>query len=311
MKRRPFPNPFVWTTGLTWILLLLAGAASAEHLAREDPPEPIFTQRAFIENDLETAIDWGRGFGTQDIEIGAGITWIVYDGVQFGAEIPLGIVIPDKGTAQADLSDIDFSAKWLFCCEEPTGYTFAAARIDVSPPTGNRKRDIGGTGSFGFSVDLGYGLTVIEALQDLSIQFQASYFQQMRLSNDQRETAQSLGLSKTLEKRVLWNLAFVQPLFGGRFSPSFEILGTSVVDAVQSSDEGSNLQLAAGFWVVPFDDDHPFSNLSIGLGGRVPVTDRRDDQGGATLIFEFAFESSQSRARKAAQPRTSARTPRP
>ena len=152
MKRRPFPNPFVWTTGLTWILLLLAGAASAEHLAREDPPEPIFTQRAFIENDLETAIDWGRGFGTQDIEIGAGITWIVYDGVQFGAEIPLGIVIPDKGTAQADLSDIDFSAKWLFCCEEPTGYTFAAARIDVSPPTGNRKRDIGGTGSFGFSV---------------------------------------------------------------------------------------------------------------------------------------------------------------
>jgi len=292
---------------LSGILLALAGSASANHLAREDPPEPIFTQRAFIENDIETAIDWGRGSGTQDIEIGAGITWIVHPRFQFGAEFPLGIAIPDKGSTQADLSDINFSGKLLLCCEEPTGYTFAAARVDVSPPTGNRDRDIGGTGSFGFSIDLGYGLTVVEALQDLSIQFQASYFQQMRLSSDQLETAESLGLSKTREKRVLWNLAFVQPLFGGRFSPSFEILGTSVVDAVQSSDEGSSLELAAGFWVVPFDDDHPLSNLSIGLGGRVPVTNRRDEEGGATLIFEFAFESSQSRARKAAQ----ARKPRP
>ncbi|MEE2679309.1 MAG: hypothetical protein VX546_12075 [Myxococcota bacterium] len=292
---------------LSGILLALAGSASANHLAREDPPEPIFTQRAFIENDIETAIDWGRGSGTQDIEIGAGITWIVHPRFQFGAEFPLGIAIPDKGSTRADLSDINFSGKLLLCCEEPTGYTFAAARVDVSPPTGNRDRDIGGTGSFGFSIDLGYGLTVVEALQDLSIQFQASYFQQMRLSSDQLETAESLGLSKTREKRVLWNLAFVQPLFGGRFSPSFEILGTSVVDAVQSSDEGSSLELAAGFWVVPFDDDHPLSNLSIGLGGRVPVTNRRDEEGGATLIFEFAFESSQSRARKAAQ----ARKPRP
>ena len=33
--------------------LILAAPAGAEHLAREDPPEPIFTQRAFIENDLE------------------------------------------------------------------------------------------------------------------------------------------------------------------------------------------------------------------------------------------------------------------
>ena len=144
--------------------------------------------------------------------------------------------------------------------------------------------------SFGFSLNLGYGLTVSESLQDLSIQFQASYFQQMRLSSDQLETARSLGLSKTLEKRVLWNLAFVQPLFGGRFSPSFEILGTSVVDALESSGEGSILELAVGFWLAPFNDGHALSNLSIGLGGRVPVTNRREDQGGATLIFEFAFD---------------------
>ena len=116
---------------LAWILLVLAFAAPsvAEHLAREDPPEPIFTQRAFIENDLETGIDWGRGFGTQDLEIGLGTTWVFFDRLQLGAEIPLGISIPDDGSTHADLADINLSAKWLLCCEEPTGYTFAAARF--------------------------------------------------------------------------------------------------------------------------------------------------------------------------------------
>ena len=287
-----FSAPRAWTGGLRWMLfgLALAAPSAAEHLAREDPPEPIFTQRAFIENNIETGIDWGRGFGTQELEIGLGTTWVFFERLQLGAEVPLGITIPDEGSSHADLADIDLSAKWVFCCDEPTGYTLAAVRVDVSPPTGDRDRDIGGTGSFGFSLDLGYGVTVSESLQDLSVQFQVSYFQQMRLSSDQLESARSLGLSKTLEKQVLFNLAFVQPLFGGRFSPSFEILGTSVVDGLQSSDQGTSLELALGFWLAPFDADHALSNLSVGLGGRVPVTNRREDQGGATLIFEWAFD---------------------
>ena len=147
------------------IVLGLAIPAAANHLAREDPPEPIFVQRAFIENDLEAGIDWERGDGSQDLEIEAGVTWVFFDRLQLGADIPLGISIPDHGSTEADLADIDFSAKWLICCDEPTGYTFVSARADVSPPTGDRSRDIGGTGSFGFSLNLGYGLTVAESLQ--------------------------------------------------------------------------------------------------------------------------------------------------
>jgi hypothetical protein len=278
-------------TSLACLLITLSfsAPAAASHLAREDPPEPIFVQRAFIEKNVEAGIDWGHGLDSEDVEIEAGLTWVFFDRLQLGADIPLGIAVPDQGSTQAGVADIDFSAKWVICCNAPSGYTFASLRADISPPTGDRNRDIGGTGSFGFSLNLGYGLTVAESLQDLSVQFQASYAQQMRMSLDQLEIAQSLGLSETLEKRVLWNLAFVQPLFGGRFSPSFEILGTSVVDAVLPSDEGSMLELAIGFWVVPFGDGHALSNLSIGLGGRLPVTDRREDEGGATLIFEFSF----------------------
>lgn len=284
--------PHAWTAGLCWMLLGLALAtpSAADHLAREDPPEPVFTQRAFIENNIEIGTEWARGFGNQELEISLGTTWIFFERLQLGAEIPLGITIPDEGGSQADLADIDLSAKWVLCCDEPTGYTLAAVRVDVSPPTGDRDRDIGGTGSFGFSLNLGYGVTVRESLQDLSVQFQLSYSQQMRLSSDQIETAQSLGLPETLDKQVVWNLAFVQPLFGGRFSPSFEILGTSVVDGLQSSDQGTGLQLALGFWLAPFDEGNALSGLSIGLGGRVPVTNWREDQGGATLIFEWAFD---------------------
>ena len=276
--------------GCLLITLSFSAPAAASHLAREDPPEPIFVQRAFIEKNVEVGIDWGHGLDSEDVEIEAGLTWVFFDRLQLGADIPLGIAVPDQGSTQADLADIDFSAKWVICCDAPSGYSFASLRADISPPTGDRKRDIGGTGSFGFSLNLGYGLTVAESLQDLSVQFQASYAQQMRMSLDQRETAQSLGLSETLEKRVLWNLAFVQPLFGGRFRPSFEILGTSVVDGLQSSDQGTSLELALGFWLAPFDANHALSNLSVGLGGRVPVTNRREDQGGATLIFEWAFD---------------------
>ncbi len=68
------------------------------------------------------------------------------------------------------------------------------------------------------------------------------------------------------------------------------MLGTSIVDSVQVGDQGSSFQLAAGFWVIPFGDDHALSNLNIAVGGRVPVTSRREDRGGAKIIVEFAFD---------------------
>ena len=112
----------------------------------------------------------------------------------------------------------------------------------------------------------------------------------MRLTDEELNAALEFGLPETLGKRVVWNLALVQPFFGGRLQLSLEALGASVVDGLAMDDEGSSLQLGAGFWVVPFGDDHSLSNLNIGVGGRVPVTTRREDRGGAMLIFEFAFD---------------------
>ena len=67
-----------WATrvALALFMTLQAGLASADHLAREDPPEPIFSQRPYIENDLETSLDWTRGFDAQDFEVNFATTWI-------------------------------------------------------------------------------------------------------------------------------------------------------------------------------------------------------------------------------------------
>ena len=98
-----FSAPRAWTGGLRWMLfgLALAAPSAAEHLAREDPPEPIFTQRAFIENNIEVGIDWGRGFGTQELEIGLGTTWVFFERLQLGTSTYDELV----QTVEADLEN--------------------------------------------------------------------------------------------------------------------------------------------------------------------------------------------------------------
>jgi hypothetical protein len=42
--------------------------------------------------------------------------------------------------------------------------------------------------------------------------------------------------------------------------------------------------------VRPFPDGSPFTPVSIGVGGRWPVTSHREDDGAVLLIFEWAFD---------------------
>jgi hypothetical protein len=86
---------------------------------------------------------------------------------------------------------------------------------------------------------------------------------------------------------VLWNLAFSQPLFGARVVPTFEILGTSVGDA---DDPGTRLDLAAGFQLRPFPDDHWTSPISVSAGWRFPVANRGDFRGAGAVSIEWAFD---------------------
>lgn len=264
---------------LIGVLVLGCPAARAGHVAREDPPEPIFTERAFIENDLELDADVDRDTDADTWEFSPSVTWIFFERLQLGTEIPVGWRLPDQGSQQVALSDIDLSAKWLFCCDRRMGFAYLSSRVDVAPPTGDRSAGIGGTGELRVSLLGGYGLTLVEPLADLSIQGQLAWDQELRPE----------ASGGTSQKSVLWNVAFSQPLGGGRFVPAFEVLGTSVVDASDARDERTRLDLAVGFQLRPFPDDSWGSPITLSGGWRFPVADRGDFRGTGAFSIEWAF----------------------
>ena len=132
--------------------------------------------------------------------------------------------------------------------------------------------------------------TLTEAVPDLEITLELAYTQQIRLDREGAELAREPGFSHTLEKEFDWNVAFTQKYFDGQVRPVFELLGTTTVDAIDEDDEGTILELAAGFWLIPHADEHLFSAFSYGLGFRVPVTSRNEDQGAVMLVIEHSFD---------------------
>ncbi len=262
----------------------------ADHLSREDPVEPFFTERAFLEKNLEMDIDIENDSDGENLAFSPGTTWVFYNWLQLGMEIPYQVSIPDQGATLSALSDIGLSVKVLLCCDTETGYTFLSVRGDVEIPSGDRSKDIGGDGSFGFSLVAGHGFTVFPSLEDLTVQVELAYSQQIRLTNEQLSLAEQFNLPDSREKAFIWNIAFAQKLAGGRFSPVLEVLGTSVVDALTDDDQGTIVKLGIGSWFVPFSDDHTLSNFSIGVGWNWPLTRFRDNEGEGVVIFELAFD---------------------
>jgi hypothetical protein len=270
-------------------LMAVPSAAAAHHRARVDPSEPIFTQRPFIEKDLELDVGWEKQKGSDGIELSPGVTWVFAKRLELGLEIPVGLQIPDQGATVGSLGDVAAAAQVLLCCQSNWLLDYFSLRADVEAPTGSRSKDIGGTGSWSVSLLPGRLFTVLQELPDLFVQAELTYAQEIRPANDEKETAAELGLPKTREKELDWNLAFVQPYLGGRLRPVFEVLGTSIVDAVTSGDEGTIVELAAGLWAAPFPDESRLSPLSLGMGWKWPVTRRKESQVTGLFVVEWSF----------------------
>jgi hypothetical protein len=164
---------------------------------------------------------------------------------------------------------------------------FLSLRGEVEPPTGSRSKDIGGDGSFGFSVLAGRLFPIAESLPELGVQLQVGYEQQIRLTDEQRETADEDDLSRTREKDVIWNLVLTQNYEEWRIQPVFELLGTSTVDALEHSDEGTIVEIGGGFWWTPFPGGRGLENFDIGVGAKGPATTRDDSNFTALLILDW------------------------
>jgi len=272
--------------------LLLAAPATtlAGHIAREDPAEPIFTERSFIERNAEVDIGVDRHVDNANVltTTVAG-TWVFARRVQVGLDVPFAVRFPEDAPTRGGLDDIAFSTQVLVCCQEPTGYRYFSLRGEVDAPSGDRSRDIGGTGATSLSLLAGNGFTVVRSLEDLGVTVELTWSREIRLSDGERATAQQLVLPARHEQELAWNLAVMQPLLGRRLTPVLELLGTTTVAAVAPADEGTAVELAVGCWTAPFPDDSPLSALTLAAGWRFPVTGRRADDGAALIIAEWTF----------------------
>jgi len=273
------------------VLLLVGSAASAlrpacawgRHLARGDPTEPIFTQRAFVEKNIELDSGWDRAPGTYGVEFAPGVSWVFWKRLELDLEVPIGLRIPDHGATVGSLGDLGLGAQLLLCCGPDGPLDYFSVRADVSPPTGDRAKDIGGTGSWSLSVLPARRFTILQQLPDLVVQLQLSYAQDLHAS------ASPSGSREVRQKAFVWNTALAQQYWDGRIRPVFEVLGTTVVDAADATDERTAVELAAGFWTAPFPDDNVLSPMSIGLGWRWPVTRRLESSLAGLLVLEWSF----------------------
>ena len=128
------------SVALVSVLLVLASSLGAAHGADigDELTEPIFTDRSFIEKNVELDSEYeGSGDG-DSLEFSVQANWIFFEHLELGVEVPVGINFPDDGQTKAALSDVAFSAQVLLCCETPAWLDFFSLRAEVAPPIGDR-----------------------------------------------------------------------------------------------------------------------------------------------------------------------------
>lgn len=280
---------FVRIVVLPLALSLLPSEVFARHIARLDPTEPIFTQRCFLENEIELDSEWDHGGGNQ-LTLTAGFAWIVMDGLELDLDVPAAISWPDDGPTVGSLGDLGFAGQWLFYGSPEEILDYASLRVEIDAPTGNRSKDIGGTGAWSVSLLPGRSFTIAEDLSDLLVQLELGYAQNFALDVEEAAAAEALGRPRRVEKQLVWNLALAQSYWLGRIRPVLEVLGTTVVDDADPAREDTIVELAAGVWTAPFFDEHWLAPVSIGLGFNFPVTSAKESDVTGLLIVQWSFD---------------------
>jgi hypothetical protein len=261
-----------------------------DHLGREERAEPIFTQEAFFEKQLEFEVGIENQDKENSLEIGVGGTWVFGKRFEFGLDIPFVYRIPDDEDSVIDLSDLGVSAAFLICCTSPDNQFFLSVLGNFLLPTGDQDKGIGGTGLWGLSLNSGYFFSVGSDFAEFGIQLQFAYEQQLRLTDEEKQMANLLGIDRTLQKDLIWNLAFTQQYLDGRLTPVFELLGTSIVDALDKEEEGTIFELGFGIWVSPFPDKSLLNAVNIGAGAKFPLTEREESSSSFLLLVTYGFD---------------------
>lgn len=263
--------------------------SNADHLGRLEKAEPFFTVKSFLEKEIEFSVANDNSNEDHSLELGLEVDWVFFELLQLGVEVPYVFLFPDGQNSTSAFSDIGLSTQVLLCCTSPTTSYYLSLRGELALPTGDEDKGIEGTGEWGFSLNGAYFFPV-EDISLWGIQMQLAYAQQLKFSDEQKSLANMLNIDKTHTKDIIWNAAFTQEYFDGRFSPVFEVLGTSTVDAMQSEDEGTIVELGFGFWVSPFSDTSILNAINLGAAAKFPVTDREETSSSFLFVATYGFD---------------------
>lgn len=268
---------------------MMAFIAPAQAGGDHELPEPFFTEQAATSTEVELEFGFDHKKAEDEYEIGIGGSWEAVHGLEFGVEIPYEIRNPDEDPNERAFGDIEFSAKYQFSELSESGFDLAVA-ASVAAPTGDRDKEIGGTGEWGVSALAGTPIKLGNGLPELGAHFQLSYQQQIKLSNEQKEEAEELGVGQIREKELIWRLALGAPILKNRFVPTVEFLGRTILDAVDQNEEGTIIEIGGGFWWNPLADTEEPGPLSLGVAAKAPVTNRRDAEFSALFVVKYEFD---------------------
>ncbi len=254
----------------------------------EELAEPIFTKRSFPEKEIEVEVLFDDKEKENEVEIGIGASAVLFDRLQLGLEIPYVVRNPERGRQERNLGDVELSGKYLVY-QAPENRFIFSIDAEVAVPSGSENKEIGGTGEWGVFMTAGSAVPLGGSVPDLGVHVQFGFEQQVRLSDEQKEEAEEPGNHKVKEKELVWNIAINMPLFDGILIPTFEVLGTEILEAIEDREEGTIIELAGGFWLAPFEHDSPLEDLAFGVSVKAPVTDMKERNVAALFIAKWEF----------------------
>ncbi len=256
--------------------------------------EPFFVARSTPESEIEFEVEYENFSMEDEIGLGLGLSWAPVEWLQLGVEVPAGIRIPDDGPTVADLGDVEFSALLRLSKLDKKGDGLSFALLgEVAAPTGDEGKEIGGTGSWGIFGTGGFTVPLDSDGMRMGVQFQVGYEQQIHLTDEQREEAMELGVPAVLEKEIVWGAAANVPFeldgdgHGGKLVPSLEVVGHTVLDAIESDEEGTIVEVGGGVWWEP-PESSLFGGLEFGLAAKGPVSGMKESN--YTVLFVVKAE---------------------
>lgn len=270
-------------------LLLIAPAMAVAH-EDEGLAEPLFFVSPLPDTEFEIENSYAHKDTENENELSFGGKVTFFDRFELGIEAPYVFRDPNQGASQDDFGDVAFSGKLLLYRAKEDRFVLSVGG-EYGAPTGNKSKEIDGTGHWSVFAVAGSAIPVGHGLPDFGLQATVGWEQDTGVSQEALETAEELGVPVRREKSFVWGIGVNTKLFDGRFVPSIELLQKRITRTTDPAEEGTITELGGGFWYVPFfEQQNRLAPITIGIAGKGPISNHQDANYTLKAMLKYEFE---------------------